>query len=73
MDAMIVRSLLRGLSKRCAAIPVCWYMMDSRSSRSRNRRMAQLAQREVVDFQDKSYLFWNQLRNVSLAAHVVLL
>ena len=33
---------------------MCWYITDSRASRSRSRRMAELAQRKVVDFQVKS-------------------
>ena len=43
-----------GLSKKvCRHSPVCWCITDSRVSRSRSRRMAKLAQREVVDFQVK--------------------
>ena len=39
------------LSKKiCRRSPVCWYTTDSCASRSKSRRMAELAQREVVHF-----------------------
>ena len=59
-------SLRSVVSRRtCADISVCWYITDSRASRSISCRMAELPQREVVDFQvQTSYLPLHQLRKV---------